>query len=319
MFERLLISCPNHNGGLFLIDDKKVVRLDNLSSTGICFDDEICIRGFQSNGGLIGVNKNGSRCINWIPCPDVHDVMVDDGSIYVVETASNSIAQYDFQGRLIGKRSYNDKTDSWHINCLAKWNDRIIFAAFGEFDSQQGYQGNTNQSGFVQDLLTGERLITGLSQPHSPSAMGDDLLIANSETFEILRFSSSGALKQKVQLKGYARGICVAENAVYVGLSQSRNCENTQSDSAAVVSLDPYSLREVGWINLEADEIYMISQAASEVLLPDALARMSTVSTELLAKELKEAKREALALQQHLEQIRNSRPYKIARWMERLN
>lgn len=113
MFKRLLISCPNHNGGLVLIDDKKVVRLDNLSTTGIFFDDGICIRGFQSNGGLIGVNKNGSQCSNWIQCPDVHDVMVHNQSIYAVETKSNSIAQYDFQGRLIKKRLFSDKTDSW--------------------------------------------------------------------------------------------------------------------------------------------------------------------------------------------------------------
>jgi hypothetical protein len=47
--------------------------------------------------------------------------MVDDQSIYVVETASNSIAQYDLQGRLIEKRSFSDQTDSWQINRLGKW------------------------------------------------------------------------------------------------------------------------------------------------------------------------------------------------------
>ena len=281
MFKRLLISCPNHNGGLVLIDDKKVVRLDNLSTTGICIDDKICIRGFQSNGGLIGVSKNGSQCSNWIPCPDVHDVMRHDQSVYAVETGSNSIAQYDFQGRLIEKRSFSDKTDSWHINCLGNWNGRVVFSAFGEFDSQKGYKGNTKKSGFVQDLHSGERLITGLSQPHSPTAMGEDLLIANSETFEVLGFSSNGALKQRVQLDEYPRGICAVEKAVYVGISQPRSLSNARVGSARLVALDPQTLRELQTINIPSEEIYAIVQISRDACLPEVTAQMKTTNESL--------------------------------------
>jgi hypothetical protein len=43
---------------------------------------------------------------------------------------------------------------------------RIVFSAFSAFDSQETDKSNANNSGFVPDLHSGERLITGLSQPN---------------------------------------------------------------------------------------------------------------------------------------------------------
>jgi hypothetical protein len=134
----------------------------------------------------------------------------------------------------------------------------VVFSAFGEFTSPRGYKGLSEKAGFVQDLLSGVKLISGLSQPHSLCQLGENLLVANSEKMELLEFSPSGTQLRSFGFNGYTRGICVTDNNIYLGLSSSRNIDFQGIEKAIVVSLDKESFREKNRLMIDAKEIYDI-------------------------------------------------------------
>lgn len=258
--------------------------LDNLNSTGLFFDYQNIVRGYQFNGGVIGLFNTKSHQQRWIDCSDVHDVLIYQESLFAVNTETNSIFQYDLEGREIQKWCFSDKKDSWHINCLAVWNGRLIFSAFGEFDSELGYRGNSSETGFVQEVQTGERIVCGLSQPHSLTPFGDRLLLANSAKCEIWDVSSTGKIKNKTSLNGYTRGLSVDDNLLHVGLSQSRNI-SVQSATCAVVAIDLNNWNEIGRLDLPSTEIYDIKKLKSDELSHGVVSSLDRLSFRLEQKK----------------------------------
>jgi GT2 family glycosyltransferase len=274
-FNRLLVSSPN-GGGVFLLHNGQIILLDNLSTTGIFHNYDTFLRGYQSDALSISKKSQASFVKSHTLLEDIHDVLVHEHEVYIVGTARNEIIKLDFAGNEIQRWALSNEKDAWHINCLAVWNNRIIFSAFGEFTESRGYKGRTQASGFVQDLLSGERLISGLSQPHSLSPIGQNLLLANSEQMEILEFSPHGTLIKSQKLEGYTRGICVSEQVIYVGLSQSRNIAHNNLASAAIVVLDKISLQEISRVHIPCSEIYDLVSVDEASDLVQAIALLTS-------------------------------------------
>jgi hypothetical protein len=283
LFDNLLVSSPN-GGGLYFVHEGRVFKLDNFNTTGLSVKGRKVFRGIQPARIHLydcGVTES---TLNLITTDDIHDVYLDDDACYVVGTSRNEIIKLNTVGEEIERWIFPGEDDARHINCLAKWNGRIVFSAFGEFLTQREYKGKTGESGFVQDLLTGEHLIVGLSQPHSLLSFGENLLLANSEHRELMEFGSAGDLLRSQTLDGYTRGICVVGDIIYVGLSCSRNIENPGIDTAAVVALDRTSWVELGRVQIPTKEIYSIQGTSGSNETIYALANIaSTSSSELVA------------------------------------
>lgn len=277
VFNNLLVTSPN-GGGIFFIHGGVVQKLDALDSTGISVSGRRVLRGIQPSlvvlyqGTPIDINPTD------LAFGDVHDVLIDGEAFYLVGTQGNEVVRFDAGAIEEGRWTLPGEDDAWHVNCLAKWNDRLVFSAFGEFSLHREYKGATKAAGFVQDLLTGERLISGLSQPHSLCPMAGNLLVANSGEMELQEYAPDGALVRSRSFDGYVRGVCVADGCVFVGLSRSRNLPQAEAQTAILLALDAATWQEVARLSLPANEVYGIHavEAAEAPFVISAIAAHSS-------------------------------------------
>jgi len=284
-FENLLVSSPN-GGGLFFSHGGEVFCLDTMNTTGIFYRRNIFLRGFQPND--LCIYDDSVHLISGVSAnfDDVHDVLWEDDHCYVVGTSGNEIIKLSRRGDELQRWVFPGDMDSWHINCLGIWSGRVVFSAFGDFREHLGYKGRSLEAGFVQDLLSGERLISGLSQPHSLVAFEDRLFLANSEQREIIEVSADGNILRVKQLDGYTRGIVIIENIIYIGLSCSRNIEVEGVTSATVVALDLETLEELGRLQIPAKEIYAIQHISDRDDLARVLAIVGSTSSAMFKESL---------------------------------
>jgi len=301
LFNNLLISSPN-GGGLFFLYAGNAFKLDSFDTTGLSIKGKVILRGLQpSSVDLYGegfVDVANKIC----SVEDVHDVYMDEQFVYLVGTSNNEIIKLSHSGEELQRWVFADEKDSYHINCLTTWNSEVVFSAFGEFREHRGYKGSTEKAGFVQELRTGRRLITGLSQPHSLVPVGQSLYLANSESKELLEYGPSGSLNRAIALDGYTRGICVAKNIAYVGLSRSRNIQSPGVDTATVVALDNASWRELGRFSLPVNEIYAIQELTSDDDAINALANIASKASFKLESIVTERDKQISILVQSLTQ-----------------
>jgi GT2 family glycosyltransferase len=280
LFDNLLISSPN-GGGLYFIHEHEVFQLDDFDTTGFSIKERIVLRGIQPS--KIHLYDRGNKIAqNTAVFDDIHDVLLDDNFYYLVGTSGNEIFKFNRSTmKEVQRWKFSGEKDSMHINCLANWNGSIVFSAFGEFNEHRGYKGKTKKTGFVQNLHTGHRLITGLSQPHSLASIGQNLLLANSENKELLEYGPAGNLIRTLTLDGYTRGICIVENIIYIGLSCQRNVESLDIANAAVVAIDRSSWVELGIIYLPTSEIYAIQGLTDRDDVIHVLANIASTSSAL--------------------------------------
>lgn len=299
LFSKLLISCPN-GGGVFLAHAGQLFKLDGVDTTGLYALPNALLRAAQPSSLWICGDRPFKATSEEVLFPDIHDVLGFDGFYYLVGTTKNEVVKLDLDGREVQRWVYPGADDSRHLNCLGVWNKRVVFSAFGDFKEARGYKGNTTGSGYVQDLLSGDRLIKGLSQPHSLVPYGENLLVASSEDKELREYTLSGDLVRSVRLDGYSRGVCVVGSVIYVGLSRSRNIDDAGVASATVLALDADSLAELGRISLPANEVYSIIAIEDASELISAIASTVSISSDLREGETLELKGEILELKREL-------------------
>lgn len=301
LFNDLLISAPNHNGGLFFISERKFVRIDTLGTCGILFEKGKLVRGVQPDKAVIYATQQDEQNKEISNLQDIHDIFYLSGSYYIVCTMTNEIIQADSNLNEVRRWRFPGEADSMHINCVGIWNERIIFSAFGDFHLHRGYKEDSTRKGFVRDLLTGETLISGLSQPHSLAQHGNNLILANSQQHEIAEYLPNGELLRMKKMPGYTRGLAIIDNILYVGLSKSRNSqENTQS-TASLVAVDLANFEILESIEAPCDEIYSIILLGKNTL-KDNIEGLFTYAlekaTEKVSITLKNAEAATLAHQQ---------------------
>ena len=290
------MSSPNEGGGLFFIHEDELFKLDNFKTTGLSVKGRSIVRGVQPN--KLWLHKKAHEITqNTVPFDDIHDTYIDGHFVYLVRTSGNEIIKLNDAGDEVQRWVFPGEKDALHINCLEKWNGNIVFSAFGEFREHRAYKGKTKKSGFVQDLLTGHRLITDLSQPHSLVSIGQNLLLANSEDKELSEYGPSGDLIRTLTLDGYTRGIYVAENTIYIGLSCSRNIENSGISTATVVAIDRSSWKELGRVQMPAKEIYGIQGLADHDMI-HVLANITSISSSKMVAVITEREGQIASLNQ---------------------
>lgn len=257
LFDHLLVSCPNL-GGMFLLHRGVAWKLDNLNSTGLTVRGARLVRAIQP--ASLVIFDDGIRDVpgQLARIDDVHDAYVDGKFYYAVSTHSNEIVKLDADGNVERRWTFPGEPDAWHINCLTRWNGRLVFSAFADRFGHEAYKEPPLDVGFVQDLESGERPISGLFQPHSLVPDRDRLLLTNSGAFELHEYDAGGNLLRKAKLDGYTRGVARTNHITYVGLSKARNVDVSGLENAVVVALDSDTWKELGRIQLPVNEIYAI-------------------------------------------------------------
>ena len=145
------------------------------------------------------------------------------------------------------------------VYSVAVYKGRLIASAFGNFKLHREYKNGTKGLGRVFDVRTGETLIEGLSQPHSLVVENNYLYLCSSEE-STLHIYKDETLVKSILIPGYARGLAVGEDCIYVGISLSRNVnsDNSKLTSGAIAVLDKKTMIIVGLNMLPFREVYDI-------------------------------------------------------------
>jgi len=273
----LFISAPNEGGVLYAHRHLLMPMLLE-DATGLSpMEDGLlwCVQAADS-ASLREVRHGQFKAIPVAPNPlDLHDVLVDATGTYVVFTETNQVARLDDAFRIQESWSFGEEPDCSHVNCIAMHNGRLIASMFGPFTGHRGYKGETRRAGRVVDVRSGEILIEGLSQPHSLVVVEDQLWLCSSEDRAVHIYDRNYRLERQLLLPGYTRGLAVGRDAVYVGISRSRNLKSGEVGeftSAVVAVLDRQSLQVTGYVPIPWSEIYDIRLAPSTDVVADTMA-----------------------------------------------
>jgi len=138
---------------------------------------------------------------------DVHSICLHQHSLYLVSTGTDEVIALELDGaNIVGQTvawrpiPEAPREDLHHLNTLVSWNGSLIVSGFGE---KSGPLWSSATNGFLHDITTGQRLLSGIAQPHSMLPMGGDLLICES-LVQSVRTLYSG---RRVRLDGYTRGL----------------------------------------------------------------------------------------------------------------
>lgn len=157
-----------------------------------------------------------------------------------------------------------DGRDAWHINCIGDWDERLVLAAFGQFDSHRDWYAKSNGNGFVFDLATGERLWQGLSQPHSPRmSPGGQRIVCDSVNAQLLIDEGQGVIRSIKFPETYPRGLAFDAHFIYVGLSVEYK---KRRGPASIAILDRFDYSEVMRVQLPCWQVYEILAVSSDVI-----------------------------------------------------
>ena len=302
LLDQLLVSSPGE-GGITYFNGIEQSIISIRPTTGLVVDGNRIIFAYQDNGGNIlrVVDKEKSKNIELSSgMLDLHDVYFYQDTIYVVATENNEVIHYDKNFKVINRWKLIGEHDSAHINSITIYNGRLIASIFGRFNFNREYKKDTKGRGQVIDVITGNTVIDGLSQPHSLRVANNLLYLCNSEEKE-LHIYEGFKLKFKMSFSGYTRGIGFGNKKIYVGISSSRNIDRNgeKPDFGYIAVIDNVSMKVENTISIPFREIYDI-----------------TVVTNNLDKVFYEERDN-----QFLEcvNLRRSNEKKIIRYMDRIN
>jgi hypothetical protein len=258
--DSLLVSCPNQ-GGLFALAKGRVVHLSSMDGTGLAVAPGRTLRALQVDGAAtIGIfSRSGFDRVRLAEDTlDIHDLLCVDGRVFVACTELNAVLELDADFREIRRWTFAGEPDSIHLNCLCLYKGRLLASVFGNFTTHRGYKGNTAGRGEVRDVITGQTLIADLSQPHTLQVDGDELILCNSESGELL-FYLDAVCTRRIMVGGYVRGLAVGTHHYYVGISLSRNVDPAAPGmpaTAEIVAIERVSGHETARFAMPAREIY---------------------------------------------------------------
>ena len=247
---------------------------------------------------------------------DLHDLlMVSDGHIYAAVTESNRVVCFNGNLNNIAAWGLPGEHDSAHLNSVAIYQGQLLASVFGRFQRHREYKDGTLGQGEIVNIQTGQTFINGLSQPHSLTVVDDLLYLCNSEGREVRVYRSKDLL-QKIPVPGYARGLVVGAESLYVGLSVSRNApaSGQGTGGASIAVIDKKTLQLDGLFNLPVHEIYdiRIINGASWVL-PHILNESVDDQVQYLTDSLLLYKRGYDAYKSSYDDITRSLSWKIIR------
>ena len=266
VFDDIVFSSAH---GLFMINKNKTIILDDSNSAGFDFKDSYIYRSINTKSRLNKIISNGAGprkekfVSDYEDFMQIHDVLVDNDALYVVCTQKNKIIKHSLDGTIIDSFSYPGKDDCMHINCITKWQGKIFFTAFGYFKNPIGHYEKTKDCGFIRELGSEKNFISGLSQPHSPLAVAENLLVANSEKREIIEFKINGEQLRSMSFEddGYPRGLFFRDGILYIALSSIRHQSFYQSSKIVAADYEKWEkLGELSVVRLA--EIYCIRSLA---------------------------------------------------------
>jgi uncharacterized protein (TIGR03032 family) len=205
---------------------------------------------------------------------DIHDLNFgEDDALYAVNTSFSCIVKIDdnYNFTPYWKPTFIDRIvseDRCHLNGMAMQNGKPKYAtAFNTGNSHQSWRENVTKTGVLIDVETNEIILENLGMPHSPRIFNGELYLLLSATGELIRVNTQDRSYEVVlKIDGFARGMDLYKDYLFVGLSKLRKNSSTFADldfaesanEAAIVILHLPTAAIAGKITYQSslDEIY---------------------------------------------------------------
>lgn len=186
---------------------------------------------------------------------DVHSILAEGARIWALSSGTDTVFELWRQGDgYIEKESWRPNPDStyadWnHINSVARWKGSVYVSAFGEKEHPSWWY---STKGFIKQIPSGNAIVEGLHQPHSLTAVGEDLFFCESSLSIVRDLSNARSLK----LDSYTRGLCVANGSLYVATSKWRRAPDEGRCAVHQIDLETFRVKRELDLSHVADEIY---------------------------------------------------------------
>ena len=166
---------------------------------------------------------------------DIHDLRFGtDNTLFAVNTLFSCIVTIDenynftpyWYPDFIDKLASEDRC---HLNGMAMQNGKPKYAsAFGRGNTPQSWRENVTKTGIIIDIENDQIIAENLPMPHSPQIYGNDLYVLLSATGQLARINrDSGSYEVVCDLGGFARGMSLHKDYLFVGLSKLRKNSST--------------------------------------------------------------------------------------------
>lgn len=257
-------------GGIFALADDRFERVDPISTRGLAYAGGRLARSIyngpdHATNEILVYDERGAR--SWLRSDgllDPHDVLIRGDGFIVVCSEANAIAVVGPDGSVVDWwRAPTGVGDAWHLNCAYEHEGRLVVSAFGRFAEHRGWVGRLDDGhGIVFDWESGEDIVAGLNAPHHPRFVDGAWLVCEARSSTLVRADpDTGGIVDRLRLRGFLRGIAVADDVIYVGesaaeLSQSGPVTTPSSGNATVAVVDRDDWRVIDRIALDCQQIY---------------------------------------------------------------
>jgi uncharacterized protein (TIGR03032 family) len=175
----------------------------------------------------------------------VHELAFDgQGELWGVATAFSCLVTFDGDSSFLPRwrPSFISELapgDRCHLNGICIRDGRPAYVtALGTSDTSGGWRERKASGGCLIDLSNSEIVAGQLSMPHSPRWHDGRLWLLESGRGELVQVDpESGAAVTVAELPGFTRGLAMAGNVAFVGLSQIRE-SSTFGDLPLIERLD---------------------------------------------------------------------------------
>lgn len=269
---KLLISCCNHKGGLYLVHFKQqqpeIKKILNVGCTGITkYGSSFVV--ISNSHGIFILDENLKVIMNKALSTelDLHGVAIDNDKAYIIETKTNSIGIYNLKNNLerIDEIRFSPENDDvCHVNDLYIANDKLYVSMFSYPPRKNSLSfANKTYRGVILEYSLQERKVVKichdkLLQPHSVLHYDNKMFYCVSGEFLVKRNE-----EDIFKCLGYTRGLAVRNQTMFVGQSESRQIpvllnKHTNILLDCGIYVHDISTKLSSFIHIPSEEIYGI-------------------------------------------------------------
>jgi uncharacterized protein (TIGR03032 family) len=166
---------------------------------------------------------------------DLHDMAFDKQIVLAVNTRFSCLSVIDgyFNFTPIWQPPFiTDFTgdDRCHLNGMAFHEGKVRYTtALGMTDTPGGWREGMAGGGILMEVPSGRIVASGLSMPHSPRVIDDQLYVLEGGRGHLLQIDPvSGARRVLATLPGFTHGLAAYRGVLFVGLSKLRDKRGPQ-------------------------------------------------------------------------------------------
>ena len=173
----------------------------------------------------------------YIPVEQAHTTVCVDDKLYIAANVRDCVIESEplNERHLVYWKDNPGRQDTIHLNSIAHHQGEFYISAFGP--RQENFW-HSSREGYIQNITTGEKVVTGLRQPHSLLSYENELYYCSSSTSEVCRLGDPED-RLLVDERSYVRGLAMTPEMLVVGTSKGRKKSKSTGKDLVTNFTDP--------------------------------------------------------------------------------